>query len=294
MWRRANNIVTTSLGFRDRMKSALATAHFVWRLPVYWRLFQSQRLRWASHLPYDVLFFDKETHFRGPDLTIGHEIFESMMFESSGRSEANSFLKLAKGCSKFVDLGASGGFFSALFAATRESCEILSVEPDPPSYAALQSTRDKNVRRGVRWDCDNRGAGAEAGSTRVHLSGYGLSITTTGIETPSTFEMRTATLETLCKEHEIQPDLIKFDVESMEYEIIGQSVEWLREHRPRLHLELHTPILRSRGLDENEILVTLDNIGYRLLDADHHSLASLRKQVFASKITRLDLAAPLQ
>jgi len=279
---------------KERAKDTLAVGHFAWRLPVYWRLFQSQRLRWAGHLPYDTLFFDKKTHFRGPDLTTGHEIFESMLFERSGYREAKGFLRLAAGCSRFVDLGASGGYFSALFAASRESCRILSIEPDPPSFAAVQSTREKNLRPSICWDCDDRGAGAEEGTTRVRLSGYGLGIAPVDGEVGvCSYEMRTATLEALCRDHNIVPDLIKFDVESMEYEVILSSAKWLQEVRPRLHLELHTPILRSRGLDEESILKVLDEIGYRLYDAPKHSLAKLRRKIPADKIIRLDLIAPL-
>jgi FkbM family methyltransferase len=276
------------------MKESLALAHFAWRLPVYWRLFQSQRHRWESHLPFDTVFFDSETHFRGPDLATGHEIFESMAFERSENMEAKGFLKLAKGCSHFVDLGASGGFFSALFAASRESGQILSVEPDPTSFAALQSTRDKNARPGIRWDCDARGAGAEDKSTPVYGTGYGVGIIAPYGQTDAVaaFEMPTVTLESLCMEHSMVPDLIKFDVESMEYEILQQSAGWLQRLRPRLHLELHTPILRSRGLNEGEVLKVLDEIGYRLKDAPNHDLARIRRNVPADKIIRLDLIAP--
>ena len=276
-------------GLRQAVKNNFAAAHFAWRVPVYWRLYQSQRLRWAKRMPYDVIFFDKDTHFRGPDLTVGHEIFESMAFESPGHTEGRNFLKLAAGCSRFVDLGASGGVFSALFAATRPTCHILSVEPDPPSFNALRSTRDKNLGPGISWDCDDRGVATSKGTTRVHLTGYGLGVIPVEGSEASPFEMRTTTLEALCTEWNITPDLIKFDVESMEYEIITQSADYLRKLRPRLHLELHTPMIRSRGLEEADVLTLLYDIGYRLCGVPDHSFARLRRAAPETQIARLDL-----
>ncbi|HMP16972.1 MAG TPA: hypothetical protein PKD72_08125, partial [Gemmatales bacterium] len=43
-------------------------------------------------------------------------------------------------------------------------------------------------------------------------------------------------------------------------------MDWLTEHQPRLHLELHSQLMRDRGLSPEKLMSLLQE-RYRLLDA---------------------------
>ena len=70
------------------------------------------------------------------------------------------------------------------------------------------------------------------------------------------------TLRSICREAAFTPDLIKIDIESYEYEVLMSSIDFLDEFKPRLHLELHSPQLRKRGLELGHLLQRLEALGY--------------------------------
>jgi hypothetical protein len=76
------------------------------------------------------------------------------------------------------------------------------------------------------------------------------------------------TLESLCEKMNFVPDLIKMDIESWEYEVINDSLEFLYEHSPSIHLEIHTKQLAERGISASDLVASLKKVGYRVVDSD--------------------------
>jgi FkbM family methyltransferase len=218
--------------------------------------------------------------------------------------EWRSFLCLAEGCSNLIDLGASGGFFSALFAATRPAlARILSVEFDRTSLPILEETRSLNSAPQVEWAIDPRGVGERAGWLSVVSSGYGAatadewsrasaSYAAASNEAPvEEYEVEGDSLAGICGSHRFVPELIKMDIEGSEYEVLLSSEEFLTRHRPRLHLELHLGLLRERSRDPSLILSYLERIGYTLLCAKQ-PLAALTEADHTNGTLTLDLITP--
>lgn len=235
--------------------------HFLFRLPVYWRQFHSDRLRWKQGLCHNHICLTDDISFHPGSDSLAFGIFMTMAFERRGYIELKRFLNLAEGCSSLLDVGASGGFFSALFASSRKGkTSVLSVEPDPISFAALKSVREHNLRTDLEWACENCGVGARDETIQVSTEGYGFSIAEAG-NMRST--MKVVPLQDLCVDHAVRPDLMKFDVETMEYEIITESIKFIGDTRARIHLELHSPGIKKRKLDHRDVPTALYDIGYR-------------------------------
>lgn len=76
------------------------------------------------------------------------------------------------------------------------------------------------------------------------------------------------TLPALCEAAGFAPDLIKFDIESSEYEVLLDSRTWLQTVRPTLIIEVHNEILEARNLSFRPVLQALQSIGYRVVAYD--------------------------
>jgi hypothetical protein len=69
------------------------------------------------------------------------------------------------------------------------------------------------------------------------------------------------------------------------------SIDFLSEFKPRLHLELHSPQLRKRGLDAADLLQRLEALGYRPHGQSSRRRTPLPMLLRAYEIQHFDLAA---
>ena len=81
-------------------------------------------------------------------------------------------------------------------------------------------------------------------------------------------DTRLMKLEDIFKEKNFHPEIIKFDVESSEYEILMCSIDYLKKHKPILIIEVHITFLEEQGLDFKKVFKKLINIGYKLAAKD--------------------------
>jgi len=234
---------------------------FVYRLPIYYRREKLLIERYRKKLGHGQWPIANGACLTLPSDRIAAAVFERMLFERGSSREWKTFLRIRRGKKRFVDVGASGGFFSALFALTSEGTDsaLLSVEIDPPSRAILDEVRALNGCEGCAWSIDQRGVSDGPGCLTFTESGYGAALATGGDGRPMDVE----TLETICRQHGMAPDLLKVDVEGMEYELITSSEDFLRRTRPAIHLELHSQMISARGKDPSEIFEVLARLGYR-------------------------------
>src|SRR6266705_518942 len=133
------------------------TIKFVGRLAYYLRYDQSRQFCRRLGLGHGYIGIDGTTYFQCPANPVAYSVFQDMAFSEQGHQELKEFLALSAGCSRFVDVGASGGFFSVLFATSRRDVStVLSIEPDPGAREVLVDLRDKNARGIVKWEIESR------------------------------------------------------------------------------------------------------------------------------------------
>ena len=112
---------------------------FAYRLPVYRRMEQSLQLRMQLGLPFNAIPLDDEICIYSPDDLLCHRIFLDMATSAYTRKELKGFTRLAEGCAQMLDVGASAGYYSSVFAQVcRAPGKIVSVEPEARSFALLQ------------------------------------------------------------------------------------------------------------------------------------------------------------
>jgi FkbM family methyltransferase len=249
---------------------------FLSRLPVHYRADMSYQICADRNLAHGTLAISDAVQIVLPNHAVANSVFRSMAFESRMREESTAFLELAKGCERFVDVGASGGFFSALFARSRYRSAILSVDFDRASLNVLEDTRARNGHANSAWIIDPRGIGEGPATVEVVSSGYGGAVSTDKDEAETRdfarsnqtsfdrYQVRVDRLATICADHKFVPDLLKVDIEGFEHEMIDSSLEFLADLKPRMAFELHVAKLRARGKSPEELVAKLAALGYKL------------------------------
>ena len=288
-------------------KPIYRVARFASRLPVYFATDLAYQRSTEKRLGHGNLAITDDISIFLPSDRVASSVFRSMLFESSERHEWQEFLELARPCRAFVDVGASGGFFSMLFAASRPShlhgAAVLSIEPDQSCRRTLEELRALHGRPGLNWNIDACAVGAEPGTTSFASSGFGGEIVSANRDNRGELEelasinglsskvttVEVSTLDRICERNGIVPDLVKMDIESYEHEVLHASIGFLRKTSPRLHLELHCGYLRDRAIDPTETLTLLRHAGYRPFHRDAPTWDSLFDRARSEFVLRVDL-----
>jgi FkbM family methyltransferase len=252
-------------------------------------------------LGHGYICMDGSSYFQCPANPVAYSVFQDMAFSGEGRRELDEFLALSEGCRSFVDVGASGGFFSVLFAVSRRDAAVLSIEPDPGAREVLEDLRNKNLGPGVRWEIEPTAVMTDIRTAMFVSSGYGAEVVSpTAIRNAQKcatennlhseiLELQCATLPDLLSGHSVRPDLLKIDIESYEYELVESSRDMLRLLKPKIMLELHVDLLCQRGRDPRMLLQSLASIGYRRFRGFRRNLSSLMAEVDAAGVVRAGL-----
>lgn len=275
---------------------------FARRAPLYFYEDRSRRLCKELGLGHGYIAINRNIFFQCPSDTVAQSVFRDMAYGARDRRELDEFLELCTGCRSLIDVGASGGFFSVLFAVSRnDPCRILSIEPDRESRRVLADVRSRNRRHNVDWRLDGRGVMSAAQVLRFVSSGYGAEpVSTTAIRNArlsatennlqvAIEDIPCTTLEQLASDNGVTPDIIKIDIESYEFELIASSLNFLSRTKPRIMLELHLLAMAERGLDPRVPLGGLASIGYRRLRAVNRKLESLADEAVESGVVRVGL-----
>lgn len=198
-----------------------------------------------------------------------YDIFRYHASARQHKREVAHFMDFAKSSSSLLDLGSAEGLFSALFAAIQSAnARIVSVDCGAPEgciFEHLYLTRQTNMRHSGCRDW------------RIKKAFLTDSRMVTQIKSPDAAQLipftlaadcEITTLPALCRQLDFRPDLIKLDIESSEYEVLLDSLDFLSELRPKLCIELHNEVLARRGLSGETVFDRLTSIGYELIHTD--------------------------
>ena len=174
-----------------------------------------------------------------------------------------------------IDVGANIGFYSVLFAKLiHGDRRVLAVEPVPDALSRLRRNLSRNgvsekvvVVEGIATDCAGKSfmnviPGKEEYSSSgalVHPSALRLD--------HHQLEVNAFTLDELVGKFELNPGLIKIDVEGGEHKVINGAAETLRRFQPTLIMESSDPLLKEQGSSAASLISQCRKFGYTVLDA---------------------------
>jgi FkbM family methyltransferase len=161
---------------------------------------------------------------------------------------------LAKKSKVILDIGANTGIFSVLAKAYNPSAEVHAFEPQPNVYRVLKKNSDNN-----QFDihCHLLALSDEAGELPFYNTGFSTfeaNNTTHGslnkewrTEHQHSIVVKVERLDQFVERNEIGLiDLIKIDVETLEYEVLMGYGYLLLQHRPIIILEIQTQEIGDR------------------------------------------------
>ena len=267
------------------------SAGFVRRLPTYWLLDRSDSLMVRKRDPRLTLYVTHDVSVIAPETLTAYLSWRHHFVEASGSSrEALDFLSLSEGRSRLIDIGAHSGFMSSLFARSRPGpATVLSVEPDPQMWDALERARQLNSRPGTDWTIMHCAIGDADGPMQMRMSNSLYEATEP--TSKDCMDVDGLTLSRLVGGLQWTPDMIKIDVESFEYEILTTSLDLLAQLRPALQLEVHWQMLHERGKSATDFLAPLADMGYRGIRRLHRTVDAWQACSRREPVTRLALTA---
>jgi FkbM family methyltransferase len=198
--------------------------------------------------------------------TAGHTAyFERGVYEP----ELSALVAALQEGDTFLDVGANLGFFSILAArAVGPNGRVFAFEPHPQVRARLTAALALNGVAG-RVEVSGGAVGLVTGERlRLHLSDRGLEFSSlvphrapaAAAGFTDSIEVETVSLDGWFAEHQVDPALVKIDVEGAEDLVVGGMVQRLRARPPR-RIVCET----MRGSDADRMLL---QHGYRVRPLD--------------------------
>ena len=194
----------------------------------------------------------------------------------------------------FVDVGANWGYFTLMAAhIVGRGGRVISLEPDPRLFAALQ---DNVTRNGISQVTALQIAAANAPGT-LTLNGYdekssnwGLSsLVASGAGGASVFLVTACSVDALLDEQGVDSvDLLKMDIEGAEDMALRGMSEGLAGRRYKhILLEAHPALLAEQKRTTGDVLDLLIEAGYQGWTIDHSSRA-IRRAAYARTLNPAD------
>lgn len=189
-----------------------------------------------------------------------------------------------------IDVGANVGFFTVLAAKQLGMGRVLAAEPTSAAYARLAANIQLNnviknviLFNGLVSDRDGQDTvnivpGREEYSSMgdvVHPSVAGQATQQEKIET--------CTLDTLVKDNNLNPALLKVDVEGAEALVFGGAERTLKTHKPVVISEFSPMLLEQNGSSGEAVIAMFKRCNYSVHDP-HDPKAKLEHSVSGDMI----------
>lgn len=164
--------------------------------------------------------------------------------------ETRHFLSLLDDSSVVFDIGSHIGYYALVAATANQSAEVYAFELLPSFALEIE-----------------RHAAANGLSDRIHVVRQPIGRTGDTIEYESFAEYGAEvaiSIDDFCLLRAVHPKFIKMDIEGFELEALEGAVATFSDHRPRLLLSYHPPMIRSRGRDPQRVLKTILDYDYEV------------------------------
>lgn len=170
-----------------------------------------------------------------------------------------------------VDVGANVGYFSVLASrAVGSEGRVIAVEPHPRLRQVLIGNLALNRCGNVT--VDGRGLGARPGKAAVVASPADSGDTRLDL---GAGPVAVTTLDTVCRELDARPGIVKIDVQGMEADVIAGAAGLLSDRGPGLFFELSPMLDAGTGTRLDAAIDILQRCGYFAYLFRGHDLTSI-------------------
>lgn len=185
--------------------------------------------------------------------------------------ELDLFINRVQGGTTFVDVGANHGVFSLVFLKVNPKGRVLSVDPSPIAGKIRLNNRALNKMDAAMLSYQVA-CGREEGEVKMHFNWHHLEISGKTDEGTENVSVPVRTLDSLCAENHLAPELVKIDVEGYELQVL-QGAERTLKQAAVLFLEIHPELLEKVNVSLESIFDWLAAHGWRVGTLDGVNMA---------------------
>jgi len=261
------------------------------RIPGLWRLHRALMRSLHPHGIIDIRVHDLTLCINADDAGVAPSL---LAFGVHERYETALFLDAIRPGAVVVDVGANTGYY-ALLAAQRAG-SIFAFEPAPDNFALLTRNVERNHAAGVT--CLPHAVSDRRGSVRIFTDrdNHGMaSLSPHNVNHQAAIvDAESITLdEYLLDERKVPSvDIIKIDAEGAEALVLSGARRILRDHNPRIFLEVCAYAQKNIGTDPAAMFEELKHMGYRfrLIDENERQLRDIEIPAILAKCEKAGTA----
>ena len=175
--------------------------------------------------------------------------------------ELSTFLQLAKGKKRFMDIGAQHGLFSLAYLSQNPDGQAFSFEGGFNPY--LGALQNKILNKSDNWHLFNMMIGDVDKLVKVCSEEK----QTLALPEEEGNENRMMfSIDTANKLFDIRPDIIKMDIEGCEIRAFKGMKQTINDHQPIMCMEIHPKLVQRYGGTIDQILEFQKSIEYDVYD----------------------------
>jgi len=162
-----------------------------------------------------------------------------------------------------IDIGANIGYYALLESQLVGSeGEVIAIEPSPSNVSLLTLNMKVNKIQNLR--IINVAIGDYDGEGKLYLSNacnWNSLICQRELNQTSSVTVKVRSIDSLLKEINIRPSLIRMDIEGYETNAIAGMINTLNNYAPRLMIELHPQLIGGKAI--RELIELLKSVNYK-------------------------------
>jgi FkbM family methyltransferase len=215
-----------------------------------------------------------------PNTNVRHAFNHFTYLEPEMVDEMKAFVRVMKGATTLLDVGALYGIFSLVFTG-RPHAASYALEPNPISMSVLK----QNIALNPTHNVTPFQIAAGDAKGRLDFVDDGMHLVATADKNRSNpsnakkVSIDVITLDSFCDSNNLRPDIIKIDVEGFEYQVLKGCEQTLTRSQPVLFIEIHPDLLAKHDVSAPKIMEFLLDKGYKFYD---QNLVKVGARQFAS------------
>jgi FkbM family methyltransferase len=175
------------------------------------------------------------------------------------------FLRFAKICKSFLDVGANCGYYSICANKANKNLTITASEPNTHTFTELTSNLKLNKIDSVtklNYALASINSDTENFFVPKFIGSAGGSLSNLHPDDSEIINVKVRTLDTMSQELNKTFDLIKIDIEGSEYEFLKGGQKTIQRDNPIIFVELLRKWMKNFNSKPQIFLSNLEKIGY--------------------------------
>lgn len=207
-----------------------------------------------------------ESHFTlrstDNDLTSWHNKF------NCEHKELNNFIELTKDKNTLLDIGCQFGSFSLTFLGHSNTKQAFAFDGGDTPYMTLSQIKIINQLHNLHV------FNFLIGNKNKKIACHSEELQSLAINGPDVKHM--FSIDMLCNLYNIQPDVIKMDIEGAEIDALLGSYETIIKYKPIIFIEIHPKFLHLYNNTINDVISFINTINYKVLDLNKNEVVNYR------------------